>query len=168
MIHVIRNACSTYITSLMYDRSIASNNWHFRFPFGSPLEDKHPKLDIVDIEIKEEFLSGVACSILLNVYDSGGKDYFIPEIFYCGVSIKDKFREDNIHTDDAAIKVLGILNPEWDEDWGGGFYYNGDIIKLSPGDFCIFDARLPHASAPIHTDKKRVAIDYSVRPINTQ
>ena len=40
---------------------------------------------------------------------------------FCGVSMKDKHREDNIHTDHEKdelqdtpiIKVLGILNSDW-------------------------------------------------------
>lgn len=168
MIRIIENGCSTHISTLLYDRAINSTEWHFKFPAGAPLEDKHPKLDVIDTDIKNEFLAGVACSMLLNVFDAGGKDYFIPEIFYCGISIKDRHREDNIHTDDASMKVLTILNPEWKEEWGGGFYYDGNVYSIKPGDFCVFDARKPHAAAPIHTDKKRVAIDYWVRSINSQ
>ena len=166
MIKVIENACTINIASLLYDRAISSTEWHFKFPQETTLENKHPKLDIIDNEIKNDFLAGVACSMLLNVFDAGGKDYFLPEIFYCGISIKDRHRKDNVHTDPANMKVLSILNPDWEKEWGGGFYYDGNTYDLKPGDFCIFDATKPHAAADIRTDKKRVAIDFWVRPIN--
>ena len=43
------------------------------------------------------------------------------DLLFCGVSMKDKHREDNIHTDlekdelsdTLIIKVLGILNSDW-------------------------------------------------------
>ena len=82
MITVIENACSINIASLLYDKAINSTEWHFKFPQETTLENKHPKLDIIDTEIKNDFLAGVACSMLLNVFDAGGKDYFLPEIFY--------------------------------------------------------------------------------------
>ena len=47
---------------------------------------------------------------------------------FCGVSMKDKHREDNIHTDHEKdelkdtpiIKVLGILNSDWNHETDGG------------------------------------------------
>ena len=156
----------------MLEKCISSEKWHFKYPWGSPLNERHAKLDIIDNQIKDEFLSGVACSLLTNIFDAGGKEYFTPEIFYCGVSIKDRHRKDNIHTDDGdrpySIKILGLLNLYWEEDWGGGFFYDNQIVKLFPGDFCIFDPRIPHSAEEIYTDNKRFAIDFSVRSINSQ
>jgi len=32
-----------------------------------------------------------------------------------------------------------------------------------PGDFIVFDPRLPHKAEDIITDKKRIAIDWTIR-----
>ena len=172
MIKIIENCCSLSTLSLLRQKCVESNSWHFRYPMGFPLEDKHAKLDIIDKTIKEEFLAGIAVSILTNVFDHGGSNFFFPEIFYCGVSIKDASRKDNVHTDEMdrphAIKVLGILNHEWKEDWGGGFFYDDKVYHLRPGDFCIFDPKIPHSAEDIKTNTKRLAIDFSVRSINSQ
>ena len=85
--------------------------------------------------------------------------------------MKDKHREDNLHTDHEKdelqdtpiIKVLGILNSDWQDSDGGGFIHNGITHKLMPGDFIVFNPRLPHKAEDIMTDKKRIAIDWTIR-----
>ena len=84
------------------------------------------------------------------------------------MAIKDRHRKDNVHVDDASrndtIKVMGILNNDWDpETMGGGFMHGGVVHKLRPTDFCIFNPRIPHAADDIICDNKRFALDFSVR-----
>ena len=86
--------------------------------------------------------------------------------------MKDKHREDNIHTDHEKdelqdtpiIKVLGILNSDWNHiSDGGGFEHGNNIYKLEAGDFIVFDPRVPHKAEDIMTDKKRIAIDWTIK-----
>ena len=35
-------------------------------------------------------LAGIAIGLMSQIYDAGGKDYFTPEIHFCGISVKDK------------------------------------------------------------------------------
>ena len=50
--------------------------------------------------IKHPILAGLAMGLLIQIYEAGGRDLFLPEpICFCGISIKDKHRPDNIHTD---------------------------------------------------------------------
>ena len=104
----------------------------------------------------------------MQIWELNDRKQFIPEIFYCGVSIKDKHRRDNVHVDDPhrddTIKIMGILNHDWDvETKGGGFMHGGVVHKLRPTDFCIFDPRVPHAADEITSDDKRFALDFSVK-----
>ena len=61
------------------------------------------------------------------------------------------------------MKVLGIINSDWKDGDGGGFQHDGTLHKLLPGDFIVFDPRLPHKAEDIITDKKRIAIDWTIR-----
>ena len=93
------------------------DSWNFKYPIGKPLDESHLKLDIIDNDdTKHPLLAGIAMGLLIQIYDKGGKDLFIPEIYFCGISIKDKHRKDNIHTDhnkqDNVIKILGVVNSE--------------------------------------------------------
>ena len=36
------------------------------------------------------------------------------------------------------------------------FIHGGNIVRLNPGDFCIFDPRVPHAAEDITTDIKEI------------
>ena len=158
-------------------KSVASNsdNWHQRFPMGEhiPIEKKHLKLDVFDPEgMKHPFLAGLAMGLLFQIHDATGSELFIPEIYSCGISIKDKHRLDNTHTDYDKwingkrcpyVKILGILNSDWEEEWGGGFIHNGTNYYIKPTSFCIFDGSEPHSAAEIFTDNKRFAIDFIVK-----
>ena len=84
-------------------------------------------------------------------------------LLFCGVSMKDKHREDNIHTDHEKdelkdtpiIKVLGILNSDWNHETdGGGFEHGNDTHELETGDFIVFDPRIKHRTEDIKSDKK--------------
>ena len=95
------------------------------------------------------------------------------DLLFCGVSMKDKHREDNIHTDHEKdelkdtiiIKVLGILNSDWNHiQDGGGFEHGNNIYKLEVGDFIVFDPRVKHRTEDIMSDKKRISsIDWTLR-----
>ena len=111
-------------------------------------------------------LAGVAIGLLSQIYDAGGKDYFTPEMHFCGISIKDKSTKVNLHTDnwdENKLKVLGILNSDWDSKIdGGGFICNNVSYSLQPMNFLIFDSRQTHSNDIIFSDKERIAIDFTV------
>ena len=44
-----------------------------------------------------------------------------------------------------------------------GGKFAGVIYKLEAGDFIVFDPRVPHKAEDIMTDKKRIAIDWTIR-----
>ena len=170
MVKIIRNVCHQSVLDLILDTVAKSESWHWRYPIGIEFDKKHIKLDIVEPDTgktKDHFLTGLASSVLLQVWEANNRELFIPEMIYAGVAIKDRHRKDNVHTDDAhrddTIKILGILNNDWDpETMGGGFMHDGVVHKLRPTDFCIFDPRIPHAADDIICNKKRFALDFSV------
>ena len=145
-IKILDNCCSpTYLDFLKH---VASNadNWNLKYPFGKEIsiEDKFLKLNIIDdIGVKHPFLAGLAMGLLLQIHEAGEQELFIPEILICGISIKDKHRPDNIHIDqeknEGLVKILGIINSDWEEEWGGGFFHNGTSNYIKPTSFCIFD-----------------------------
>ena len=142
---------------------------------GKPFEDKHAKIDIIQGDtIHDEFLAGVSMSLLMLIHEKAKQENVdVPlNLLFCGVSMKDKHREDNIHTDhekdelkDTPItKVLGILNSDWNREIDGGGFEHGDKIhKLEAGDFIIFNPRIKHRAEDIISDKKRIAIDWTIR-----
>ena len=168
MLKILNNCCSPEYLNFLKNYASISENWNLNFPSGEhhPIEDKFLKLNIVNNGIKHPFLAGLAMGLLIQIYEVAGKDLFIPEIGLCGISIKDKHRTDNIHTDEekkhGLVKILGILNSDWEEKWGGGLFYNGTNTYIKPTSFCIFDPSEPHSATEIFTDKKRFAIDFTV------
>ena len=182
-VKILDNCCSP--AYLDYLKSVASveDNWNFRYPIGIdeitgeeiPFEDKFLKLDIINHGIRNPYLAGLAMGLLIQIHEAGGQDLFIPEIYWCGMSIKDKHRLDNIHIDHEAsgpnslanasdnfVKILGVINSDWKEEWGGRFFHDGTSNYIKPTSFCIFDPLKPHAAEEIFTDKKRFAIDFTV------
>ena len=135
MIKIIRNVCHQSVLDFIFETAAKREAWHWKFPMGAAFDKKHAKLDIVeDGKIKDDFLAGLASSVLLQVWEANNRELFIPEIFYAGVAIKDRHRKDNVHVDDASrndtIKVMGILNNDWDpETMGGGFMHGGSFIN---------------------------------------
>ena len=168
-VKIIDNCCSpAYLDCLKF---IASNsdNWNLKYPQAeeASIEDKFLKLDIIDHNgMKHPLLAGLALGLLLQIHEVGDRGLFIPEISFCGISIKDKHRLDHIHTDEEKknnfVKILGIINSDWKEEWGGGFFHNGTSNYVKPTSFCIFDPSEDHAAEEILTDKKRFAIDFTV------
>jgi len=167
MIKIVDNCCSPRYLDTLY--SIVSNaeSWHMQYPRLSSIEDRHLKLNIIPTGAPHFTLAGLAVGLLIQIYEAGGRDSFIPDpIVFCGISMKDKHRLDNIHVDheesEGFVKILGIINSDWEEKWGGGFLHDGTSNYIKPTSFCIFDPSKPHAAAEIFTDKKRLAIDFTV------
>ena len=169
---ILDNCCSESILDTLKDISSKAPNWNLNWPAGDKflIEDKFLKLDIIqDGHIIHPLLAGLSLGLLLQIYEVSDKETFVPNILFCSISIKDKHRKDNIHTDHTEdensrklIKIMGLLNSDWQEEWGGNFFYNGESNYVKPTSFCIFDPKKPHSSDEIFTDKKRFVIDFSV------
>ena len=88
MLEVIMDCCSKTYLDMMKHAALQSTSWNLKYPIG--LDDKHLKLDIIENEPLEPILAGMAMGLLIQIYDKGGKDFFLPEVSYCSISIKDK------------------------------------------------------------------------------
>ena len=169
MLQVIEDCCSPYYLEMMKLAVVSSSNWNMKYPQGQPFEDKHLKLDIIVNEVKEPLLAGMAMGLLIGIYNKR-QDLFQPDVSYCSVSMKDRHREDNLHTDHEKdldyIKVLGLLNSDWGSQDGGLFMHGDEIVPMKPCLFVIFDPRIPHRASEIFSDKKRLGIDFTVRKVN--
>ena len=170
-VKIIDNCCSPEYLDVIKHYASTSENWNLKYPMGNtPIEDKHLKLDIITKQseqiVKYPYLAGIAMGLLIQIYEAGGRGLFIPDIHWCGISIKDKHRLDNIHTDHYdeknVIKILGIINSDWKEEWGGSFFHDGTSNYIKPTSFCIFDSTKPHSATEIFTNNKRFAIDFAV------
>ena len=168
-VKIIDNCCSPkYLDYLKFVAS-TSENWNLKFPVGEEfsIEDKFLKLDIINNNgMRHPLLAGLAMGLLIQIHETGGRGLFIPEICLCGISIKDKHTPNNIHIDEKkdnnCVKILGIINSDWKEEWGGGFFHNGTSNYIKPTSFCIFDPSKEHSGEEILSDKKRFAIDFTV------
>ena len=165
MLQVIENCCSISYLDMLKFAAMNSNNWNLKYPIN--LEPKHLKLDIILDEPLEPILAGMAMGLLIQIYDKGGKEFFLPEVSYCSISMKDRYREDNRHIDHKHdtdyIKILGLLNSDWGPDDGGLFLHGDEAIPPIPTHFIIFDPRISHCASEITTDKKRLGIDFTVK-----
>ena len=166
---IIDNCCSSYLLDCVKHIAIQSENWNLLWPQTAKVEDRFLKLDIVGEKgvVKNPFLAGLVQGLLIQIYEASGQEFFIPDIYFCGISMKDKHRTDNIHTDqpkkDEFVKIVGIINSDWKEEWGGGFFHNGTHNYIKPTSFCIFEPSENHSAEEIFTDKKRFAIDFTVQ-----
>ena len=176
MVTIVNQCCTPLFLDFFKHQITKSNKWNFNYPMGKPFEDKHAKIDIImGNTIHDEFLAGVSMSLLMMIHEKAKqKNINVPlDLLFCGISMKDKHREDNIHTDHEndeelkgtpLIKVLGILNSDWNHETdGGGFEHGDNIYKLKPGDFLIFDPKVKHRAEDIKSDKKRIAIDWTLK-----
>ena len=81
--------------------------------------------------------------------------------------MKDRYRKDNRHIDHENdtdyIKILGLLNSNWNSKDGGLFEHGDESIPMVPTHFVVFDPRIPHCASKITTNKKRLGIDFTVR-----
>ena len=164
----IDNCCSLAYLDCLKHFAIESEACHLRYPEakGIPIEKKFMKLDIINSGIKHPVLAGLAIGLLLQIHEKVEQHIFFPDIKICGISIKDKQTPINTHTDyekqEPFVKILGIINSDWKEEWGGGLFCNGESSYIKPTSFCIFDPSEEHATEEIFTDKKRIAIDFTV------
>ena len=174
MATIVKNCCTPLFLDFIKHQVTKSTKWNFNYPMGKPFEDKHAKIDVIQgTTVHDDFLAGVSMSLLMMIHEKAKQSNVdVPlDLLFCGISMKDKHREDNLHTDHEKdelqdtpiIKVLGILNSDWQDSDGGGFIHNGITHKLMPGDFIVFNPRLPHKAEDIMTDKKRIAIDWTIR-----
>ena len=174
MATIVNNCCSPLFLDFIKHQVTKSTKWNFNYPMGKPFEDKHPKIDVIQGDtIHDKFLAGVTMSLLMMIHEKAKQSNVdVPlDLLFCGISMKDEHREDNLHTDHEKdelqdtpiIKVLGILNSDWKKSWGGGFEHGGVLLSPEPGDFIVFDPRVPHKAQDIFTDKKRIAIDWTIR-----
>ena len=173
MLQVIENCCSTSYLDMLKFTAINSANWNLKYPLGLPFEDKHLKLDIIENEPVDEILAGMAMGLLIQIYESKtyagirSKDLFYPEVSYCGISMKDKHRLDNRHIDHEHdtdyIKIVGLLNSNWNSKDGGLFLHGDESIPMVPTHFVVFDPRVQHCASEITTHKKSLGIDFTVK-----
>ena len=173
MLRMIENCCSKQYLDMMKGVAERSATWNLKHPLGFPFEDKHLKLDIIENDPVHDLLAGMAMGLLIQIYNSkteGGQfasDFFLPEVSYCAISVKDEYRQDNMHTDHEQdldyIKILGVLNPEWKVKDGGEFMHGDKTVFMKPTSFAIFDPRIPHCASKIKSHEKRFGIDFTVR-----
>ena len=153
-----------------------SEFWSFKYPLNSHFSKRHPKLTIIDGTPQPaavERLAGMTLALFTMLYEQGLSTFVYPTPLWVGASIKDKHRKDNTHTDHTddipkdwkVLKVLGCLNSDWKEEWGGGFTWNDNKYYAPPGSFYVFDPLIPHAASDIHCDEKRIAIDFTLRAL---
>ena len=165
MLEVITDCCSKTYLDMMKHAAMSSNSWNMKYPIN--LEPKHLKLYIIENEPLELMLAGMAMGLLIQIYDKGGKDFFLPELSYCAISMKDRYRTDNPHIDHENdkdyIKILGLLNSDWGPDDGGLFMHGNEAIPMVPTYFVVFDPRVTHCASEILTDKKRLGLDFTVK-----
>ena len=173
MIQVIDNCCSAFYLDMLKHTATNSSNWNMKYPIGMEFEDKHLKLDIIENEPINELLAGMAMGLLIQIYESktyegiSGRSLFSPEVSYCSISMKDRHREDNRHIDHEHdtdyIKIVGLLNSNWNAKDGGLFLHGDESIPMVPTNFVVFDPRIPHCASKITTNEKRLGIDFTVR-----
>ena len=163
---MIENCCSTSYLDMLKFAAMNSSNWNLKYPIGASFEDKHLKLDIIENEPVDVLLAGMAMGLLIQIYDKRS-DLFQPEVSYCGISMKDKNRTDNRHIDHEHdkdyIKILGLLNSNWNEKDGGLFLHGDESIPMIPTNFVVFDPRVSHCASEITTPEKRLGIDFTVK-----
>ena len=173
MLQVIEDCCSTSYLDMLKFAAMNSTNWNLKYPIGMPFEDKHLKLDIIENEPVDEMLAGMAMGLLIQIYDSktydgiASKNLFSPEVSYCGISMKDRHRPDNKHIDHEHdtdyIKIVGLLDSNWNSKDGGLFEHGDESIPMVPTNFVVFDPRIPHCASEILTNEKRLGIDFTVK-----
>ena len=163
MLEIIESGIPLTYLDMMKYTAMNTEAWHMKYPQNHP--DKHLKMDIIDGEVCQPLLSGMAMGLLILLYDKRS-DLFSPEITYAGISIKDKNRLDNPHTDHVKdlghIKIFGLLNSDWGSmDWGL-FLHGDEAIPIVPGTFVVFDPRITHSASEIHGNKQRIGLDFTV------
>jgi len=67
MLQAISNCCSSYYLDSMYYQVMQSDRWNMKYPQGKPFDEKHLKIDIIDNEIREPLLAGLAIGLLMKL-----------------------------------------------------------------------------------------------------
>ena len=168
MLEIIESGIPLQYLDMMKYTAMNSEAWHMKYPQNHP--DKHLKMDIIDGDARQPLLAGMAMGLLILLYNKRS-DLFSPEITYAGISIKDKNRLDNPHTDHVNdldhIKIFGLLNSDWDSSDGGLFLHGEQALPMVPGTFVVFNPRVTHSASEITTNKSRIGLDFTV-PVNPQ
>ena len=168
MLEIIESGIPLQYLDMMKYTAMNSEAWHMKYPQNHP--DKHLKMDIIDGDARQPLLAGMAMGLLILVYNKRS-DLFSPEITYAGISIKDKNRLDNPHTDHVNdldhIKIFGLLNSDWSSSDGGLFLHGEQALPMVPGTFVVFNPRVTHSASEITTNKSRIGLDFTV-PVNPQ
>ena len=163
MLEIIESGIPTTYLDMMKYTAMNTEAWHMKYPQNH--SDKHLKMDIIDGDARQPLLAGMAMGLLILLFNKRS-DLFIPEVSYCGISIKDKHRLDNPHTDHdkdlGHIKIFGLLNSEWGSMDGGLFFHGDEAIPMVPGTFVVFDPRITHSASEITTNKQRMGLDFTV------
>ena len=164
MLEVIENACTPFYLDTLKHHAMNANTWHMRYPNNSP--DKHLKMDIIENDVKQPVLAGLAMGLLIHLYGQR-QDLVLPDVSYCGIGLKDRHRLDNPHTDHVNdpdyIKIFGVINSDWGPQDGGLFMHGDQAIPCVPCSFIVFDPRITHHASEITSDKKRLGIDFTVK-----
>ena len=140
----------------------------YSYQSKSSIDERFLKLDIINSgNLQNSYLAGLAMGLLVQIQQAAGQDLFIPTIYFLGISMKDKHIPDVMHVDNEEgepfVRILGLLNSDWKEEWGGGFFHDETSNYIKPTSFAIFDGSRPHMAEEIFTDKKRFAIDFTVK-----
>ena len=154
MLEIIESGIPLQYLDMMKYTAMNSEAWHMKYPQNHP--DKHLKMDIIDGDARQPLLAGMAMGLLILLYNKRS-DLFSPEITYAGISIKDKNRLDNPHTDHVNdldhIKIFGLLNSDWSSSDGGLFLHGEQALPMVPGTFVVFNPRVTHSASEITTNK---------------
>ena len=102
MATIVNNCCTPLFLDFIKHQVTKSTKWNFNYPMGKPFEDKHAKIDVIQgTTIHDKFLAGVSMSLLMMIHEKAKQSNVdVPlDLLFCGISMKDKHREDNLHTD---------------------------------------------------------------------
>ena len=91
--NVIKNVCSKTYLDMFIHLIPSVELWEDTEQIAEEDYDKInlKKLNLIEHgHFKNPMLAGVAIGLMSQIYDAGGKDYFLPEIHFCGISVKDK------------------------------------------------------------------------------
>ncbi len=168
---IVKDVVPLHLLDLFKKWSISCEQWGMAYPINHPIEERFFKLNVINNDgntIEKATGAGIAYAIISMIHEKC--KLFKPEILCCGIGLRDKNTKSNMHTDHKhdlpeemnVMKILGLLDSDWKEDWGGGFHWDGKDYYAPPGSFMIFNPRIPHKAGEIYCEKKRFAVDYTV------
>ena len=168
---IVKDAVPLHLLQDLKQWSLDAECWNMQYPINHSPDKRFIKINLInDVPptADKAIGAGYAMSILSMIQQKC--NLFKLPVFFCGIGVRDKYTENNMHTDHRhdlpedmnVLKVLGLLEPDWKEDWGGGFHWDGKDYYAPPGSFMLFNPRIPHKAGDIYCEKKRWAIDYSL------